>query len=167
MWTANSFDKSQMLGKIEGRKRRGRQTRRLDGITDAMTMNLGKLQEMVRDRETCHAAVHGGHKESNTTGRLNNDRRLETSAPISQCVLSHSVMFHSVTPWTVTHQIPLSMGFSWQHYWSGLPFPPTGCLPDLGWNRISWVTCRLILTTEPPGKHPPASLSKYRNLLSH
>ena len=49
-----------MLGKIEGRRKRGYQRmRRLDGITDATDMNLGKLREMVRDREAWHAAVHG------------------------------------------------------------------------------------------------------------
>ena len=52
-----------MLGKIEGRRRRGRQKIRwLDGIADAMNMNLGKLQEMVRDKEASRAAVHGAAK---------------------------------------------------------------------------------------------------------
>ena len=50
-----------MLGKVEGRRRKGHQRMRwLDGITDAMNMNLGKLQGMVRDREAWHAAVHTG-----------------------------------------------------------------------------------------------------------
>ena len=59
MRTANSLDKSLMLGKIEGRRRRGHQRMRgLDGIIDAMDMKLGKPREMVRDREACGAAVH-------------------------------------------------------------------------------------------------------------
>ena len=60
MQTDNSLEKSLMLGKIEGRRRRGLQRMRwLDSITDAMNMNLGKLQEMVRDREAWHATDHG------------------------------------------------------------------------------------------------------------
>ena len=76
-------------------------------------------------------------------------------SPACACMFSHIQLF--ATPWTVAHQALLSMGFSRQEYWSKLPFPPSGELPDPGIKPESPVSPALLsgfFTTEPPGKVP-------------
>ena len=71
------------------------------------------------------------------------------------CVLSRSVMSDSfAAPWTIAHQAPLSLEFSRQEYWSGLPFHPPGHLPDPGTESVFLALAGRFLSTEPPGKPP-------------
>ena len=94
MRRADSLEKTLMVGKIESRRRRGRQRMRyLDGLTDSMDMSLSKLQEMVIDREARHS---WGCKESGTTQQLNNN-----SAPNIQSVCILFVFYFGRALWLV------------------------------------------------------------------
>ena len=69
-----------------------------------------------------------------------------------ECVLSRSIVSDSVAPWTVAHRAPLPMEFSRQEYWTELPFPTPGDLPDPGMEPRSPALQTDVLQSEPPGK---------------
>ena len=87
-----------------------------------------------------------GRKKSNTTEQLNWTEQVIY-------VLSRAVMSNSATPWTAVHQTPLSMGFSRQQYWSRLPFPPPGDLPDPGIKPMFYIRIKDVNFSGPPFSH--------------
>ena len=144
MWRTDSMEKTLMLGKIEGRRRRGWQRMRwLDGSTDSMDMSLSKLWVLVMDREAWCVQTTGlqrvGHHWTEQDHVL--------------CVLSHSVTFDSLRPYGLQPaRVLCPWGFSKQEYWSGLPCPPPGNLTDPGIKPRSPILQADSLLTEPPGK---------------
>ena len=173
MWRTDSLEKILLLGKIDGRKRKGWQrVRWLDVVIDSVDMSLSKLLVLVMDREVWCATIHEV-AESDMTYWLN-WTELNILMQKSYCTLkdtnylcfifhqrseseSRPVVSNSLQPWTVACQALVSTGFSRQEYWNGLPCPTPGDLPNPGIKHRSpdafLALPDRLFTAEPPRKH--------------
>ena len=158
IWRADSLEKTLMLGKIEGRRRSGRQRRRwLDGITDLIDMSLSKHLDIVKDREACSAAVHGVAKSRT---RLSNWKKNQQQLGYLCCPLSclHKDSFSQMeirgsnSPILHVGAIlaghgPLTSFLLWSQKCCNLLSPPSSCWAD-GCKAVAWP---LLCIFAPPG----------------
>ena len=157
MQRTDSLKNTLMLGRIEGRRRREWQRMRwLNGVTDSMDMNLGRLQEIVEDRGAWCAAVHGVTKSGTQFGYQTKIMKQKRKRKVK--LLSHVWLF--ATLWTVAYLLR-PWGFSRKEYWSGLLFPSPEDLPDPEIEPGSPSLQADALPSEPPGKPNEAEVDVF------
>ena len=100
MWRTDSFEKTLMLGKIEGRRRGWQRMRWLDGIPDSMDTSLSQLQELVANREACCAPVPWGHKVSGMTEHLKWTEGSQKHSQLSQILIHHNFHWNLYCVWS-------------------------------------------------------------------
>ena len=157
MWRADSFKKTLMLGKIEGRRRRGQQRMRwLDGIPTQWTWIWTNSRMWWRT---------GKPGILQSTGLQRHDWSDWTTTEKSAALSHFSCVWLCVTPQTAAHQAPPSLGFSRQEHWSGLPFP-SPMHESEKWREVAQ-SCPTLATPWTAARQASLSITNSRNLLKH